>query len=214
MLLSRNDHVLFFGDSITDCGRCETVNNPEQMGTGYAAMCAASLLAKYPEMNLRFTNRGIGGDRVYDLQRRLQADVLAEKPTLVSILVGINDTWQRYGENLQSPLENFEAAYRDILTQIRDELGARLVICEPFCLPVAPVTEQWREDIDPKIASIRRLADEFDAAYIACDEIFAKAATRQSMEYWLFDGVHPSSAGHMLIAEAWLEATTRDGTER
>ena len=208
MLLEKDDHVLFFGDSITDAGRREA-GDEAALGRGYAAIAASLMSARYPKLNLRFTNTGISGNRVYDLERRLGPDLLELRPTVVSILIGINDTWRRYDSDIPSPTADFEVCYRRILTRITDELSARLVICEPFLLPTPPDREAWREDLDPKIAIARALARQFGAVFVPLDGLFAAAACEQSMDYWLPDGVHPTPAGHALIAEAWIRAVTR-----
>jgi lysophospholipase L1-like esterase len=208
MLLQPNDHVLFYGDSITDAGRFSEANNPGQLGAGYAQYIAAALLARYPEHNLTFTNKGISGNRIYDLEARLVKDVLELKPTLVSILIGINDTWRRYDSDTVSPIDAFQSSYRRVLTNIVEECGARLVILEPFVLPIPDDRARWREDLDPRINCCRDLAREFKALYIPLDGIFAAAACRQSLDYWLPDGVHPSMAGHALIADRWIDAVT------
>ena len=207
MLLRKNDHVLFYGDSITDAGR-RGENNNAGLGHGYAALCAALLAGRYPQLGLRFTNAGISGNRVYDLEDRLEADLLAGRPTVVSVMIGINDTWRRYDSDLPSPVADFEASYARLLERIADELAARLVICEPFLLPAPPDRVAWREDLDPRIAAVRRLAVRFGAILVPLDGAFAAAACRQAMDYWLPDGVHPTPAGHALIAEAWLHAVT------
>jgi lysophospholipase L1-like esterase len=159
-------------------------------------------------LDLRITNRGISGNRVYDLESRLQADVVDLKATVVSVMIGINDTWRRYDSKVPSPIPEFEASYRRILQTIVQKLSARLVICEPFLLPIPPDRVAWREDLDPRIAAVRRLAVEFQATFVPLDGVFAAAACRQEMDYWLPDGVHPTPAGHALIAEEWLAAVT------
>jgi lysophospholipase L1-like esterase len=204
MLLQPNDHVLFYGDSITDCGRGSGVNGG--LGAGYAALCAAQLLARFPEWNLTVTNRGISGNRVYDLEARLENDVIALRPTLVSILIGINDTWRRYDSNTTSPIDEFQSCYRRILVSLRETLGARVVICEPFLLPIPEERRAWREDLDPRITACRDLAREFSLPFVPLDGLFAAASTRAPLEYWLPDGVHPSLAGHAFIADHWLRA--------
>jgi acyl-CoA thioesterase I len=196
--------ILFQGDSITDAGR--SYANPDDLGPGYAGMINAWVSAQYPEKNLCFVNRGISGNRVKDLRDRWQRDCLDLHPTWVSILIGINDTWRRYDSHDITPPEAFEKNYRVILKQVRDRLGARLIICEPFLLTVVEGQDRWREDLDPKIAIARELAIEFEAIYIPLDEIFARAATQREKATWLVDGVHPTIAGHALIAQTWLKS--------
>jgi len=204
MLLQPNDHVLFYGDSITDCGQREKIN--DGLGYGYAAMAGGILMARCPQLNLRCSNKGVSGYRVYDIEKKLPEFVLALKPTVVSILIGINDTWRRYDSGVVSEVPAFEESYRRICSTIRQELGARLVICEPFLLPIPQDRVAWREDLDPRIAAVRRVATDYGATYVPLDGIFAAAACQREPAYWAPDGVHPTAAGHGLIAEAWLKA--------
>lgn len=206
MLLKPNDHVLFFGDSITDAGRRAQDNSNHGLGVGYAAICAAVLGGRLPEMNLRFSNRGISGNRVYDLEKRLDADVIDLEPSVVSILVGINDTWRRYDKDLISPVDEFTACYRRILDRIRGELSARIVLCQPFLLPIPEDRKAWREDLNPRIEAVDDLAEEYADGYLRFDDLFRAAAEKRDNGYWLPDGVHPTPAGHGLMAEAWMQA--------
>lgn len=203
-MIHENDLVLFQGDSITDAGRNR--RDGDDLGWGYSALIAAWFNAAWPEKRVRFINRGISGNRARDLVARWRSDCLALKPNLVSILIGINDTWRRYDANDPTTVEEFAAAFRSILTQTRDQLGARLVICEPFLLPVPDDRRAWRVDLDPKIAAVRDLAREFEAIYVPLDGLFAQASTRRPPDFWAADGVHPTWAGHALIAQAWLKA--------
>lgn len=196
--------VLLQGDSITDGGR--NYVDGSDLGTGYAMLVAAWFSAAYPEKRVRFINRGISGNRARDLRARWQRDCLDLRPTWVSILIGVNDTWRRYDSNDPTPLEAFERDYRAILTTVHDRLKARLIICEPFLLPVPNDRIAWRADLDPKIAAVRRLARDFEAIYVPLDGLFAAAATRREPAFWLPDGVHPTPVGHALIAQAWLRA--------
>lgn len=210
-IIGDGELVLFQGDSITDCGRDR--HNSASMGGGYAMIAAGLLSAGYPEKNFRFLNRGAGGDRIGNLQKRWQADCIDLKPDWVSILVGINDTWRAFDSHDPTTLETFEAGYRDILTRTRDQLSARLILCEPFVLPTPPDRMAWRADLEAKINAVRRLAMEFEAIYVPLDGIFAAAAARREPSFWLADGVHPSPAGHALIATAWLGAVGAYGRQ-
>lgn len=203
MLLKDNDVILFQGDSITDAGR--HYEDGASLGTGYPLMVAGRLGALYPEKKLTFMNRGISGNRAVDLQQRWDRDCLDLKPTWVSIYIGINDTWRRYDNNMQTTAEQYEASYRDLLDRTRESLDAKLVLIEPFVLPVPEDRKAWREDLDPKIDVVRGLAREYGALLVPLDGLFAQASTRAECAFWAPDGVHPSPAGHALIAEAWMK---------
>ena len=203
MLIKDGMTVLFQGDSITDCGR----NNDQfGMGTGYAMRVASNFTSRFPQLNVKFINRGISGNRVCDLVARWEEDCIALKPDIVSILIGVNDVWRRYDDNDPTTIENFKSSYREILTQVKNKTNAKIVICEPFVLPVPQDRIAWREDLDPKIQAIRELAREFGAIYIPLDGMFAAVSTQQDCGNWADDGVHPTQAGHALIADAWLSA--------
>lgn len=197
--------ALFQGDSITDADRARLYVN--DLGRGYALMAAGWFAARYPERGVRFLNRGISGDRVVDLLARWDDDCLALRPDLLTILIGLNETWRTFDSGDPTPAGAFERNYRELLTRTRDALPqTRLILMEPFLLPIAPALEAWRADLDPKIQVVRRLARDFGALLVPLDGLFAQAATRREAAYWAEDGVHPTPAGHALIAQAWLRA--------
>lgn len=202
MLIENNATVLFQGDSITDAGRNR--DQYDDLGYGYATMAASWFAASYPEMQVKFLNRGVSGDRVMDLKRRWKEDCLDLKPTWLSIMIGINDCWRHYDNNDPMPVEQYEADYRYILEQAKANLNARLILIEPFVLPFPEDRKRWREDLDPKIHVVRTLAREFGTLLVPADGIFASAAALKSPEFWALDGVHPTNAGHALLAKEWL----------
>lgn len=201
--IQQGDTVLFQGDSITDAKRIREDGN--DLGKGYAFLAAAQFSALYPEKQVKFLNRGISGNRVKNLQERWETDCLELKPNVLSIYIGINDTWRRFDRNDPTSTEQFELGYRDLLDRSA-KLGAKLVLIEPFVLPVPEDRKLWREDLDPKIHVVRELAREYGAKLVSLDGLFAQASTRADSAYWAPDGVHPSPAGHALIAKAWLQA--------
>lgn len=201
MLIKDNTTVLFQGDSITDCGRNRETND---LGSGYPNFVASMFAALYPDMNVKFINRGVSGDRVRDLQNRWNEDCIALKPDYISILVGVNDTWRKYDANDPTSAEAFKKTYHDILTQIKEKTKAEIIIMEPYVLNSLPDRKQWREDLDPKIQVVRELAREFKAHYIPLDGIFAQACCGKEPSFWSEDGVHPNQTGHALIAKNWL----------
>lgn len=203
-LIENNATVLFQGDSITDAGRNR--QDPKALGTGYAMMAAAGFSARYPEMNVTFLNRGISGNRARDLETRWKEDCLDLKPTWLSIMIGINDTWRAFDSKDPTPTEAYEKSYRNILQQAMKTLKPKLVLIEPFLLPVPEDRRKWRADLDPRITVVRDLAREFKAILVPMDGLFAAASTRRECAFWAADGVHPSPAGHALIAQAWLRA--------
>lgn len=190
--------IVFAGDSVTDCGRRE---DPAGLGSGYVRR-----LAHRPELvGWTVLNRGVGGDRTADLRGRWHDDVVDERPDAVSILVGINDTWRRYDSDDPTPLGDFERSYRAILAATV-ATGAALVLVEPFLVPVSDEQAAWREDLDPKIEVVRGLATELGLPLVDADSRFAALAPTFDRGALAPDGVHPSGAGHDLLARLWVTA--------
>ena len=204
MQIEEDAVVLFQGDSITDCGRSR--NNPDDLGSGYAMMAASWIGAMYPALRIRFLNRGVSGNRAKDLQTRWQRDCLDLRPTWVSIMIGINDTWRAFDRNDPTSPEVYREAYEAILVETREDIGARVVLLEPFVLPHPVDRKTWRADLNPRIDIVRELANKYDAILVPLDRIFTEACTRREPAFWAEDGVHPSLPGHALIAQSWLQA--------
>ncbi len=196
--------VLFQGDSITDAGRGAL--DPENLGSGYAMMAASWFSATYPEHNVRFINRGISGNRADDLEQRWERDCLELRPDWVSIMIGINDTWRAFDSGDPTSTEGYETSYRTILTETVEKLDTHLILIEPFVLPFPEDRKAWRVDLDPRIQVVRTLADEFNAILVPMDGIINAAAEKREPAFWAPDGVHPTPAGHALIAQSWLRA--------
>lgn len=196
--------VLFQGDSITDVGRSR--ENPDELGAGYPMIAASWFYAMNPEQPVRFLNRGVSGDKVRDLKARWTEDCVDLQPDVVSILVGINDTWHQIeGESFTS-MEDFESDYREIIERTLNETSASLIIMEPYVLPYPEDRKTWRENLNQRIEIVRSLAQEYHVTYVPLDGILAAASCKRECTFWAPDGVHPSPAGHALIAQAFLEA--------
>jgi acyl-CoA thioesterase-1 len=192
--------VVFAGDSVTDCGRR---TDPDRLGDGYVRRLYDDLGPRRP----RIVNAGISGNRAADLAGRWAADVLAEEPSLVSILIGINDTWRRYDENDPTTAESFETSYRAMLDPLTT---CPVVLIEPFLLPVKDGQEAWREDLDPKLDVVRKLAVEYGAILVPADVELNRQASTVGASTLAGDGVHPSAAGHQALADLWRKIVLED----
>lgn len=209
--LKQSDVILFQGDSITDAGRekvKESANSPASFGSGYAYLAAANILNTMASEQFTIYNRGISGNKVYQLAERWQKDCFDLKPQVISILIGVNDFWHKFNGKYDGTIEKYEHDYRDLLVLTKKMLpDVKLVICEPFAvLNCSAVTEKWYPDFDAYRASAKKLANEFEAIFIPYQAIFDEAQKHAPGKYWTGDGVHPSMAGASLMAEAWLKA--------
>lgn len=198
--------VLFDGDSVTDCGRDR---QDRHSLSGYN-----DKIARNAHAGVEFFNRGISGDRSKDLLARIESDLRDTKPDVVSILIGINDTWRRYDENDPTTALAYEQNMRGILKTVR-AFGAKIILLEPFLLPTLERFQIFREDLDFKIDAARKLAREFADAYVPLDGLFAEETLATEPALLSFDSVHPTELGNEKIARWWLErAPFRSLTDR
>lgn len=198
--------LLFIGDSITDCDRR---NCPEEIGKGYVRLVRDALAAGDPKCAPRVFNRGISGNKVTDLRKRWQRDVLDLAPDVLSVFIGINDVWHGWVPGrVGCPIDEFVATYRELLAETRQRLpGISLVLCEPSVIWLADPPDAGQR-LEPYVLAVHELGREFVAeSVVPLNGAFSRAkATRPDIP-WTTDGVHPSSYGHMLIAREWLVST-------
>jgi acyl-CoA thioesterase-1 len=195
--------IVFIGDSITDAGR---QGDPEGLGDGYVRIVAERMSAAGDPR--RIINTGISGNRIPHLAERWEADALAHEPATLSVFVGINDVWRRFDDEVDGPTEtaDFESGYRSLLTEARDRFDPRLMLVEPFLVPVNSEQREWLGDLDEKRGVVARLADEFGATFVPLQSIMTMAAAAHTPREVANDGVHPSPFGSGVIADAWLRA--------
>lgn len=199
--------LLFIGDSITDCGRRE---DPEELGHGYVRLLAEHVAAHEPTATV--INRGIGGDKVSDLEARFSTDCLELTPDLVTIYVGVNDAWHRFTRGEVITDDSFEQGYRHLLEQLAATVPETPVLMIlPFVADIDERVAQIHGDLDGKVEIIRRLATERGHRLVDLEQVLQAALTAGHTPHSIAaDGVHPTPAGHRLIADAWLEVVRRD----
>ncbi|MEN8118511.1 MAG: SGNH/GDSL hydrolase family protein [Bacteroidota bacterium] len=210
-MIEKGNTILFQGDSITDAHRekeKELPNNAGSFGLGYAFLAASHLLNSLPEKDLTIYNRGISGNKVFQLADRWEKDCLELKPNVLSILIGVNDYWHKRNGHYDGTVDVYENDYRKLLTWTKESFpGIKLVICEPFyVLETTAVDETWVEPMKQYQAAALKIANEFNASWIPFQKVFDEAIKHAPGKYWAADGVHPSMAGAQLMAEAWLKA--------
>lgn len=201
--------IVFQGDSITDCGRSREANLPQGagLGAGYPTLIAARLLCDKPEVDWNFINTGISGNRVVDLYARWKIDTLNRQPDILSILIGVNDTWHEFHSHNGVEVPRYARIYRELLEWTKAELpNVQLVIMEPYVHPFGAVTPEWLPEMAERAKVARQLATDFNAIFIPCQTLLDEALKRAPQEHWTRDGVHPAIAGHQLFADAWLKA--------
>lgn len=227
--LKRGPHILYMGDSITDggWGRSGGDDRPSEKrdnwdqnhlyGHSYMMLCASELQCLYQKLDLQCFNRGISGNTLDDLARRWGKDCLDLHPDVLSLLVGTNDVDRLYWPDNKASLdyEAWEAQYRSLLdTALQMNPELRLVLCTPFVAKVG-----WRgadktfadrqQHIDQLAVIVRNIAGDYHATLVDFNSLFKclYAAKPPRQDYWIWDAIHPTPAGHHQMSTLWLSST-------
>ena len=199
--------ILFQGDSITDAGRDR--ENFYSAGVGYARLVSAKMGFDYPG-EYEFLNRGVSGNKVTNLIARMKRDIINLRPDVLSILVGVNDVWHEVKRGEGNSTELYETAYELLINEVKKALPeARIIILEPFALKGTGTEEHWdifEADVREKAQAAERVAKKYGLQFVPLQTCFDQALALAPAEYWLQDGVHPTAAGHELIAREWIRA--------
>jgi lysophospholipase L1-like esterase len=205
--------ILFQGDSITDAGRGRGnyyPNDASGMGNGYVYQIASRLLGENPTLNIKNYNRGISGHKVPQLDARWEDDCLQLQPDIMSLLIGVNDFWHTLDWGYKGTAESFDTGLRKLMDRTLKAMpNLKLIIAEPFAVKGgSAINERWKA-FEAYQTSVRKISEEYNTAFIPCQDIFDKALDIAPASYWCPDGVHPSMAGGYLMAEAWLGILNR-----
>ncbi|NMO97585.1 SGNH/GDSL hydrolase family protein [Paenibacillus lemnae] len=205
---SQSLKILFQGDSITDGSRGRNDDPNHILGHGYPYIIAARLGRDLAATTPEFINRGISGNRVSDLYARWNEDAISLQPDVLSILAGVNDA-AKIAEGLPAgATDRFERVYRHLLEETREVLpGTGLILCEPFVVQAGAQDRNW-EGLIAKVTEyqhiVKQLAHEFDAVWVPLQAALDEACQVAEASYWVWDGIHPTTAGHQILADQWL----------
>lgn len=224
--------ILYIGDSVTDGGWGRSGGNivasaernlkdlNHLYGHSYMMLCAAHYEARFPEAGYEFLNRGISGNDLARLEVRWEEDALALQPDVLSLLVGINDIYYHVQQQGDAPFDfaAWEARYRTLLDRARAANPDLVILLgTPFVARVGRTgaAENYPrcEALTQQLAEIVcRIAADYGAAVVRYDRLFAEQPQLHPtvpMSHWIWDGIHPTAAGHRLMADLWIETFDR-----
>ena len=219
--------VLFIGDSITD-GNWGNVCSPKPSserslgdmnhiyGSGYMYLCASYYQGNYPEKEYDFFNRGISGNTLLDLEKRWKEDVIEMNPDVLSVLIGTNDIHHhlRSGNGKAFDFEVWEGRYRALLDcSLKANPKLKIILAAPFVANTGNMRKSKnfaeRDSMVRRCAAIvERIAHDYHAIYLPYNTMFdelLKTCPTSKDTYWIWDGLHPTPAGHRRMADMWIE---------
>lgn len=198
--------ILFQGDSITDVGRSR--ENEAEIGMGYPLLVKAELGHESP-LAYEFFNRGTSGFRIVDIYARIKADIIDLAPDVMSILVGVNDVWHE-----KRPFPNgidadkYYRLYAMLIEELREALpDLKIIIMEPFVVHGTATDEDWdyfSEEVPKRAAMAKRIADTYNLPFLPLQKGFDALTELAPANYWVRDGIHPTSMGHDFIKQEWI----------
>ena len=199
--------VLMIGDSITDCGRRAEA---APYGSGYVSLLIEMVTARWPELDIEWINKGIGGNTVTDLQARWQDDVMAHRPDWLTVKIGINDLHRYLAEVPESvPVDLFRTAYDDILSQAVEGLSPQLMLIDPFYVAREDAEDEHQRrvlDLMPQyIGVVHEMAEKYGARLVETHEVFKEQLKYREPSLFCPEPVHPFRIGHTIIANAVLD---------
>jgi acyl-CoA thioesterase-1 len=204
--LEQNQTILFTGDSITNASRDLKPYRP--FGFGYVYFTANYLLAKYPELNIRIINTGIGGNTIRDLKNRWDKDCLSYQPDILSVMIGINDLWRVHTDQIDESVgvQEYEITYQQLLSRLKEQRQCQLVLMEPFMF-CDDTDNPMFKDLRVYIGVVHRMAEQFDAVLVPLQQEIDKKIRQVTSDRWSDDMVHPHLWAHAWISQRWIEAT-------
>ena len=201
--LKKGEKIVFLGDSITQGGV-----SPK----GYVTLIKTALAEKHKDLGIEVVGAGISGNKVPDLQKRLEKDVLAKKPTLVVIYIGINDVWHGETDPAKgTPKDKYEAGLKEIIGKIKDS-GARVVLCTPTVIGEKKAgTNKLDAKLDEYAEVSRKVAKDTGAQLCDLRKAFGDHLAKNNADdrekgVLTTDRVHLNDAGNKLVAETILAA--------
>jgi isoamyl acetate esterase len=193
--------VVFFGDSIT-----QAAVNPG----GYIAQMRDSLAAKARAEQFELVGAGISGNKIYDLYLRLEDDVLAQKPDVVFVFVGVNDVWHKRTHGTGTDADKFQKFYAALVRKLQDA-GARVVLCTPLCIGErGDCSNPLDGELNLYAQIIRNLAKDKNCGLCDLRTTFLHYVAQHNPEnresgILTTDGVHLNEKGNAMVAAAMLK---------
>lgn len=209
MIFENMDRIVFAGDSVTDMDSVKPVGEGlfENLGRGYVRVIENMLGAFYPEVFVRVTNSGWGGETSRDLLRRYDRDVVDLKPDWVSICIGINDVWRQFDTPAipdgQVMPDEYERNVEEMILKVKGKVKG-IFILSPYI--IEPLREDMmRKRMDEYVEICRRLAQKHGCKFVDFQKLYEDYCKIRHSSYIAWDRIHPNQIGATLMAKEFLK---------
>ena len=209
MIFENLDRIVFAGDSVTDMGSLQPVGEGlfDNLGHGYVRVVENLLAACHPELRLRVTNSGIGGNTSRDLLERFDRDVVSLQPDWVSICIGINDVWRQFDSpailDAQVTPEEYRSNLETMVLRIKPVVKG-VFLLSPYI--IEPNREDpMRRRMDEYTAICRDLAQTHGCTFVDLQQMFEDYCRFRHPAYIAWDRIHPNQIGATLISREFLK---------
>lgn len=203
--LHNGDRVVFYGDSITD-------------GAAYTKFVEAFVRLRHPNLDVKFFNAGVGGDRVTggwmgSVDDRLSRDLFSRKPTVITVMLGMNDG--SYQAAKPEITDVYERGYRHIVDRFKKEAAsAKVFLIKPSPFDDVTRAPGWPGGYNGVMTAYSQFVEslakangyssvDFNSPVVGMLER-AKVANADLSTKIIGDRVHPGAAGHLVMAEQLL----------
>jgi len=200
--------IVTLGDSIT-----KGVRGGVKADETFSARLQAMLREK--GVAVEVINAGIGGERTDQALRRLEKDVIARKPNLVTIMYGTNDSYVDKGKDASRiTVAEYRANLEKLIANLRAAGVKPILMTEPRWGAKAPlngVGEHPNLRLEKYVQACREVAKEKNVPLVDHFQIWTdREAAGEDIGAWTTDQCHPNPQGHRIIAEAIVPVVQRE----
>ncbi|MBE6966669.1 MAG: GDSL family lipase [Ruminococcaceae bacterium] len=209
MIFEHMDRIVFAGDSVTSMESDQPVGEGlfDSLGKGYVRIIENMLSAYYPELFLRITNSGTGGNTSTTLLARFDRDVVDLNPDWVSICIGINDVWRQFDlpafPDTHVLPDEYEKNVEEMILKVKNKVKG-IFILSPYIIEPNN-DDMMRSKMNEYVAICKRLSEKHECIFVNFQEMYSNYCKIRHSSSIAWDRIHPNQIGATLMARAFLE---------
>lgn len=218
MIFENGDRIVFAGDSVTDMGSAQPIGEGlfENVGRSYVRIIENMLAVWYPELNIRVTNSGTGGNTSRDLLARFERDVVSLTPDWVSICIGINDVWRQFDLPAMPDVAVLPSEYyanlEKMILAVKGNVKGIFLLSPYYMEPNRE--DKMRKRMDEYVKLCAELAEKYGCIFVDFQSLYERYLQIRHSSFIAWDRVHPNQMGATLMAKEFLLKCEFDYTHK